>query len=146
MKINSKMFFGLISLTGALLSTNAYSATYAGQDCVAKNGASLRYDSTGAKNNGTSTIHIACPVVRHKDGGTAPVYSVMYFKDDGKNKTCFFDNYNIDTGYLWKWTSKTGVRRLAMPKISPTKRWSPYAFNCSLPAKSKITGYYVSEH
>ncbi len=57
----------------------------------------------------------------------------------------FFDNYNIDTGGLWKWTSKVGKRRLALPRLKVSKRWSPMAFNCSLPAGSKVTGYYVRE-
>lgn len=131
-------------MVASFLSTAAYSATYAGQDCVARSG-SLTYLTTGAKNNGSSTIYISCPVARLKDFGTQAVSGVIYFVNDGKNKSCFFDNFNIDTGGLWKWTSASGTRRLAFPVLNPTKQWLPLTFNCSLPAGSHVTGYYINE-
>jgi hypothetical protein len=133
-------------LASALLATQVQSATYPGQDCHGRNGASLVYLGTGAINNDTSDIYITCPVVRLNDGGTAPVGAVIYFVDDGKTKFCYFDNFNIGTGAYWKWTSASGVGRLAFPQLSPTKQWSPYAFNCRLPGGSQVTGYYVGEH
>lgn len=142
MKIKIPYF---IALAGIALSTNAHSATYPGQDCQARSGASLQYETTGARNTRSSTVSIACPLDRLKDGGTAAVAGVFYFVDDGKTKTCFLDNFNIDTGGTWKWTSRSGVRRLVLPVLTPTKAWSPLVFNCSLPPNSKVTGYYISE-
>ena len=143
MKPGSIMLYAGLILTA--LNTNAYSATYPGQGCVGRYGASLYYSTTGAQNTGSSTISISCPVARLKDGGTAGVTPVIYFINDGKTKSCYFDNYNIDTGGLWSWTSASGVRRLALPTLSPTHSWYPLAFNCSLPSQSKVTGYYFSE-
>jgi hypothetical protein len=34
---------------------------------------------------------------------------------------------------------------LVTPALTPTKPWSPFTFNCTLPAGSKVTGYYLSE-
>jgi len=131
-------------MASPFLAATAYSATYAGQDCVAKTGV-LTYDNTGAQNNGATAITISCPVPHLKDGGSTAVSPVIYFVNDGKIKSCFFDNFNIDTGNLWSWQSASGISRLAFPALSPTKAWSPYAFNCTLPAGSKVTGYYVGE-
>jgi|GEM_PF-1998906 len=142
--ITKTLLSASVLLAVPFLTNTAHAATYAGQDCVAKTGA-LTYDNTGAKNNGAVSIGISCPAVHVKDGGTAAVFPVIYFVNDGKTKSCFFDNFNIDTGGLWGWRSASGVRRLAFPALNPTKAWSPYTFNCSLPAGSKVTGYYISE-
>jgi hypothetical protein len=134
-----------IFLASPFLVSTAHSATYAGQDCVAKTGV-LTYDDTGAKNRSTTTAaSISCPYVRLNDGSSAAAGGVIYFTDDGKSKSCFFDNFNIDTGGLWGWRSAAGVTRLAIPALSPTKPWSPFTVNCSLPASSKVIGYYLGE-
>jgi hypothetical protein len=134
-----------LTLTGALFMTQAHSATYAGQNCEGRDGATLRYSTTGATNTTANTVNITCPVVHLKDGGTAGVDSVIYFVNDGKSKSCFFDNFNIDTGGLWGWTTASGVSRVVLPRLSATKAWSPYTFNCTLPSNSKVTGYYINE-
>lgn len=134
-----------VALAAISLCANAYSSTtYPGQDCEARTG-KLKYEAYGARNPGTAKINISCPLVRHNDGGSAPATSVVYFANDGKAKTCIFDNFNIDTGAAWGWTAATGVTRLVLPTLTPTKPWSPFVLNCTLPAGSKVTGYYLSE-
>jgi hypothetical protein len=146
MKTSFKILFSasIILATPFLVST-AHSATYAGQDCVAKTG-SLIYDNTGAKNRSTTVAaSISCPYVRLNDGAASAAGGVVYFTNDGKTKSCFFDNFNIDTGGLWGWRSASGITRLAIPALNPTKPWSPFTLNCTLPASSKVTGYFLSE-
>ena len=140
-----KLVFCVLISAGTLLTSNVYSATYPGQACEKKFGGELYRTSTYAQNTSSSTINITCPFDRLKDGGTGSATAVVYFVNEGKNKTCYFDNFNIDTGGLGKWTSTSGVRRLVLPKINPTIRWSPFVINCSLPPNSKITGYYLAE-
>ncbi len=135
----------VITLAGIILSTNVYSATYPGQACQPQRGKQIYYDFTGAKNTGNTYMWVSCPLTRHNDSGTGGIAPVFYFVNDGKLKTCYLDNVNIDTGYVWKWTSRRAVRRLALPVLSPTKAWSPVVFNCQLPPGSKVTGYYIAE-
>jgi hypothetical protein len=144
MKILKKIALSAFVLAAASMANVAHSATYAGQDCVARTG-TLTYLSTGARNNGAGAISISCPFTRTNDGGAAAAAGVIYFVNDGKSKTCFFDNYNIDTGGLWGWRSASAVTRLVTPALAPTKPWSPFVLNCSLPAGSQVTGYFLSE-
>jgi hypothetical protein len=82
-------------------------------------------------------------MVRTNDGNSAPAGSVIYFINDGTTRTCFFDNFNIDTGGFAFWTTATNNNpRMVLPTINATKPWSPFALNCNLPAGSKVNGYY----
>ena len=132
---------GIVAFTPESVAT-----TYAGQACQSRTvGTALSYSTTGASNPSTSTILIACPATHLNDGGTGPADAVIYFLNDGKTKSCFFDNFNIDTGALGVFTSASGTSRLQFPTLNPTLAFQPYAFNCSLPAGSKVTGFYVDE-
>ena len=135
---------GLMATGLFVFAMNANAATYPAQDCVAKSGA-LTYSSTNATNYGASAIGISCPFARMKDGSTTAAGAVAYFNNDGKTKSCFLDNYSIDTGGLLRWTSASGVTRLVLPAINPTSAWQPMVLNCSLPAGSRVHGYYLSE-
>jgi hypothetical protein len=124
----------------------SHATTYAGQACVSKTaGAQLTYLETGAKNLTASAMSIACPAAHVKDGGTAAVDATIYFVNDSKSKTCFLDNFNIDTGSLAIWTSAVGTARLVFPTLNPTLAFQPYVFNCSLPGGSSVNGFYVAE-
>ncbi len=135
---------GLVTLACGLVATNTYAATYPGQACQGQS-ATLAYSNTGARNATAAAMSISCPFVRTKDGGTAAAGAVAYFTNDGKTKSCYLDNFSIDSGALLKWSSTSGVTRLVLPTINPTAIWQPFALNCSLPAGSKINGYYFAE-
>jgi hypothetical protein len=132
-----------LAVIAAIVSSQSQAVTYAGQDCVGRSGDTLTYDATGAINN-TKSIYISCPLVHQKDGGTAAAAAVIYFTG-AATKSCFFDNFNIDTGGLWRWTSASATTRMVLPTLTPTKAWSPYALNCYLPQSNKVTGYYIHE-
>jgi len=132
---------GLVALT-----PESHATTYAGQACVSKTaGAALTYQEAGARNLTTSPMSISCPAAHVKDGGTAAVDATIYFVNDGKPKSCFLDNFNIDTGSLAIWTSAAGTTRLVFPRLNPTLAFQPYVFNCSLPAGSSVNGFFVAE-
>jgi hypothetical protein len=90
-------------------------------------------------------MSISCPIVRSNDFGTAAVSAVIYFVNDGLTKTCFLDNFSIDTGGFGLWASASGVSRLVVPTLSSTLQWQPFALNCSLPPTGRVNGYFVSE-
>ncbi len=133
----------LLSIAAATIVSEAQAVTYAGQDCVARSGDTLTYLTTGAYNT-TKAVAISCPIVHVKDGGSAAAAAVIYFTGTA-SKSCYFDNFNIDTGALWRWTSASATNRLVLPVLTPTKAWSPYTLNCSLPKGNKVTGYYINE-
>lgn len=137
---------GLLTLGGVLLTASSDAATYAGQFCQSRTpGVSLTYTSTGATNNSGAAISISCPLERVKDLGTAAAGATIYFFNDGINKTCYFDNFNIDTGALGIWTSATGTTRLVPPTLTTTLQYQPFTLNCSLPAGGRVHGYYLGE-
>lgn len=139
----------LLPLGGALFVQEASAATYAGQSCQSRtDGASLAYRTHGAVNGGSGIILITCPATRALDfvGGEGDIDGTIYFVNDGRSKTCVFENFDIDTGGFGLWHSVTGVRRLAFPSLYPGRRWSPLTFNCTLPAGSTVIGYTVVEH
>ena len=138
------LLLGLLGLAALSCVGAAHAATYAGQSCQATLG-TLTYGSSNARNNAATGAAITCPVTRNRDNTTGPVSPVVYFIEDGKSKTCYFDNFNIDTGNLGVWTSASGTRRLALPTLATTVLFHPLTFNCSLPAGSAVVGYYISE-
>jgi len=140
----SILAFGLLSLGAALFTPEVEASTYAGHGCDTRS-LVLTKVRTGARNNNASAIAISCPLVRNSDGGTGTARSVIYFTNDGKSKSCFFDNYNIDTGGLGIWTGGSAVTRLALPPLVTTLRWQPLVLNCTLPAGSHVTGYALGE-
>ena len=136
----------LLSLGSMLFASESSATTYAGQSCNSSSaGVSLSYSDFGATNSSSSGISISCPLTRVKDGGTNSVSAVIYFVNDGKTKTCFLDNFSIDTGGLGVWTSVSGVSRMVFPTLSTTLQWQPLTLNCSLPAGSKVNGYFLAE-
>jgi len=142
----SGLFICLLSLGTLFLTSESRATTYAGQACQSESaGLPLSYSTTGATNTSSSTIWIGCPTVRANDFGTAAVSAVIYFVNDGRTKTCYLDNFNIDIGSLGVWTSASGVSRLVLPTLSSTLAWQPLVLNCSLPSTSKVTGYFFSE-
>lgn len=137
---------GLLTLGGVLLTASSDAATYAGQFCQSRTpGVSLTYTSSGATNNSASQILITCPLVRTKDFGTAAAAPTIYFVNDGITKTCFFDNFNIDTGSLGIWTTATGAARLVPPVLTTTLQYQPFTLNCTLPSGGRVNGYYLGE-
>lgn len=139
----------LLPLGSALFAQESSAATYAGQSCQSRtSGAPLAYGTHGASNSGSNTILITCPATRTFDmvGGEGNIDGTIYFVNDGRSKTCVFENFDINTGGFGLWHSLTGVRRLAFPSLYPGRRWSPLTFNCTLPAGSTVVGYTVIEH
>jgi hypothetical protein len=135
----------LLSLGSLFLVSESDAATYAGQACESRSaGLGLTYTSYGATNNNSSTIYITCPATRIRDDSTAAVSSSIYFVNDGRSKTCYFENFNINTGGVGLWAGKTEARRLEF-SLPATLRWYPYTFNCTLPAGSRVNGYHVGE-
>ncbi len=135
-----------VVLVGAMLLGKADAATYAGQACESRtSGVSLAYLNSGARNLSGSPMSITCPLTRNNDLNVAAATAVVYFVNDGQTKTCFFDNFNIDSGGLGIWTSGSAIARLQPPTIATTLRYQPFALNCSLPAGSQVNGYYLGE-
>lgn len=142
----SILSIGLLSLGSMLLGSESSATTYAGQSCESTSpGKSLSYTPTGASNTSGSSMYISCPITRANDFGTAAASAIIYFVNDGLSKSCFFDNFSIDTGNLGIWTSMSGTTRLVFPTLSPTLQWQPFTINCSLPSGSRVNGYFVYE-
>jgi hypothetical protein len=134
----------LVLGSGVFFAPQSEAVTYPGQACQSRTpGSPLTY-VYGARNNNVSSVEITCPVTRTRDNGTAAVTAAVYFSNDGVSKTCRLENFNINTGTAGVWTSRTEVRRLELT-LPSTLQWFPLAFYCSLPARSQIMGYYVSE-
>ncbi len=135
-----------VLVVGAMFLGKADAATYAGQACESRtSGVSLSYVSSGARNLSGAPMSITCPLTRNNDLNVAAATAVAYFVNDGQSKTCFFDNFNIDTGGLGIWTSGSATGRLQLPTIATTLRYQPFTLNCSLPAGSQVNGYYLGE-
>ena len=142
-----KVLFGAI--IGMALSGVSFAETYPAQFCQERivGQPNLGYSRVGIMNVGsrTRTTPIVCPVVRSKDNRNGDIDPVIYFIEDGISKTCTFDVINLNNGTVWKFTTKTGTRRLQHPRLTGAFRFLPLAFNCELPRFSQVSGYYINE-